>query len=403
MLTKSTIQSKAIEALTNDKRVVLQWATGVGKGYTAVKAIQQLKPAKVLIVVAETAHKKNWIDEFAKAGGVDEWATSITIECYASLKNYRDTSWDLIVFDEVHHLGSDIRIDIMGTLKAERVLALSATISDQELLYCLELTFGKFVYSKITIQEAVDNHLLPEPKIYLIPMQLDYMSKDQIIEESWGTNSKRITVECTMQESWKYRKAKKTLYPNMHLIISCSALEKYNYLTDQMDYWMKRYYATRNEAIKAKALQYGSQRKTLMGETKTSKVFQLLATLRDKRYICFCASIAQAELLGGDNAIHSKKFSNAEVINAFNRGKINNLFAVGMLQEGQNLNNIQAGIIIQLDGKERPFIQKFGRTMRAEDPVQYIFYYKNTQDEKWKNMVLEGIDRTYIKEYEIHN
>lgn len=403
MLTKSTIQSKAIDALTNDKRVVLQWATGVGKGYTAVKAIQQLKPAKILIVVAETAHKKNWIDEFAKAGGVDEWTTSITIECYASLKNYRDTSWDLIVFDEVHHLGSDIRIDIMGTLKAERVLALSATISDQELLYCLELTFGKFVYSKITIQEAVENHLLPEPKIYLIPMQLDYISKTEVIEESWGVSTKRVTVKCTMQESWKYRKAKKTLYPNMHLIISCSALEKYNYLTDQMDYWMKRYYVTKNEAIKAKALQYGSQRKILMGETKTSKVFHLLATLKDQRYICFCASISQAELLGGDNAIHSKKPSNAQVINNFNRGKINNLFAVGMLQEGQNLNNIQAGIIVQLDGKERPFIQKFGRAMRAEDPVQYIFYYKNTQDEKWKNMVLEGIDSTYIKEYEIHN
>ena len=58
---------------------------------------------------------------------------------------------------------------------------------------------------------------------------------------------------------------------------------------------------------------------------------------------------------------------------------INNIFAVGMLQEGQNLVNIEAGIIIQLDGKERSFIQKFGRSLRAEDPVQYIFYYKNTK------------------------
>ena len=31
-----------------------------------------------------------------------------------------------------------------------------------------------------------------------------------------------------------------------------------------------------------------------------------------------------------------------------------------MLTEGQNLKDIDAGIIIQLDGKERPFTQKHG-------------------------------------------
>ena len=41
--------------------------------------------------------------------------------------------------------------------------------------------------------------------------------------------------------------------------------------------------------------------------------------------------------------------------------------------------------------------------MRAEDPIQYIFYYRYTQDEKWMKNVLEGIDPNFIKEYEIHN
>ena len=141
-----------------------------------------------------------------------------------------------------------------------------------------------------------------------------------------------------------------------------------------------------------------------MGESKTEVVKKLLETLEGKKYICFCTNISQAEVLGGANAIHSeKKSSNQAIIDSFNEGNINSLFAVGMLQEGQNLKGIQAGVIVQLDGKERAFIQKFGRSMRAEDPIQYIFYYRYTQDEKWMKNVLEGIDQNFIKEYEIHN
>ena len=67
-----------------------------------------------------------------------------------------------------------------------------------------------------------------------------------------------------------------------------------------------------------------------------------------------------------------------------------------MLQEGQNLVDIQAGIIIQLDGEERTFVQRFGRSMRAEDPVQFIFYYKGTRDEEYLENALQDIDKQYI-------
>ena len=74
-----------------------------------------------------------------------------------------------------------------------------------------------------------------------------------------------------------------------------------------------------------------------------------------------------------------------------------------MLQEGQNLNDIEVGIIIQLDGQERSFIQKFGRSLRAEDPTQYIFYYKNTRDTEYLQNALEGIDESYIQELNYEN
>ncbi len=71
-----------------------------------------------------------------------------------------------------------------------------------------------------------------------------------------------------------------------------------------------------------------------------------------------------------------------------------------MLQEGQNLVDIEVGVIVQLDGQERAFIQKFGRSLRATDPVQFIFYYRGTRDEEYLENVLEGIDKDYVVEIE---
>ena len=87
-----------------------------------------------------------------------------------------------------------------------------------------------------------------------------------------------------------------------------------------------------------------------------------------------------------------------EIIDKFNNKEIDNLFAVGMLKEGMNLNDIQVGIIVQLDGQEISFIQKFGRTLRAESPIQYIIYYRGTRDEEYLNKALESINKDYIEE-----
>lgn len=396
-MTRNELQREAVETLLRDKRLILQWATSLGKGTMAVKAVDRIRPEKTLLVVAETAHKKNWKDEFIKFN-VGELFNSLTVECYASLKNYRDTSWDLIIFDEAHHLGSELRTDILESLKAERVLALSATLSDASLLSSLESTFGEFKFSKIDFQEAIDRGFLPQPKIFLIPLILDDSTRNQVVVEEWGRSEKRVKLECTYPQRWNYLKNKKTLYPNASLIIHCTALEKYCYLSAQFEFWKKRYFSLRNEAIKNKWLQYGLKRKVFLGSLKTGKARQLINSFGDKKFICFCTNVEQAIELGGENAIHYKNKETAEVISSFNEDERKALFAVGMLQEGQNLTNIEIGVIIQLDGKERPFIQKFGRSMRAEDPVQYIFYFRDTKDEEYLNNVMEGINKDYIKE-----
>lgn len=395
MLSREDLSKEALKLFKQNKNIILKWGTGLGKSCASIKIIEylrlfRLKP-KILLVVAERAHKSNWQKEF------DKWGSDysdITMECYASLKNYRDTNWDLIIFDEAHHLGSDLRLDIISSIKASHIILLSATLP-RNLIDNLTDIFGKFGMSAVTLNQAIESNVLPKPRIFLIPLKLDNSNKDQEIIEEWGKKEKRIEIKCAYYDRWTYLKNKR-LYPNVTLRISCTQKQKYDNLSDKFSYWKNFYLRTRQEYAKNLWLQAGSLRKKFLGECKTEYVKILLNQIKDKRYICFCSSIEQAELLGGANSIHSKKDNSLSIIEDFNSKKIDSLFAVGMLQEGQNLTNIEAGIIVQLDGQERAFIQKFGRSMRSEDPIQFIFYYKNTRDEEYLDSILDNIDEKFI-------
>ena len=401
-MTREELQIQSLALIKQSNRVALQWCTGLGKSKMAIDIANYLadkefeecrKPLSVLLVVAETAHKSNWKMEFDKWGLKTD---NIIMECYASLKKYKNSCWDLIIFDEAHHLGSDLRMSVLTELYAKNIILLSATLPDQVMQAVTEV-FGEFVTSKVTLKEAIEWGILPQPKVYLIPLTLDSTYPNCTIIEEWGKKEKRVTYKCKFHERWEYLR-NKNKYPNVTLEISCTQQQKYDYLSDQFEYWRNQFFRTRQEFIKNKWLQVGSKRKRFLGESKTDAIRLLLHKIQDKRFICFCTSIEQAELLGGKNAIHSKKNNSFDIINDFNTKKIDNLFAVGMLQEGQNLTDIEAGVIVQLDGQERAFVQKFGRSLRATDPIQFIFYYKDTRDIEYLENVLEGIDSEYITE-----
>ena len=400
-MNRAELQQQAMQLFLNNKNILLQWGTSVGKGYFGVKALSALKPNKTLLLVAETAHKQNWKGEFINQKQ-QNLLSNCTIACYASLKKFQNTEWDCIIMDECHHACSELRLNYLSTIKSKKVLALSATMK-QEHIAALESIFGDFKINKVNLQNAIDDDILPEPIIYLIPLELNKTINTEIIEESWGNKNKRVTVYCSFKEAWTYRKNKKK-FPNMNLVIACTQYQKYSYICEQFTYWQNYYMRNRNDRVKNMWLQWGSKRKVFLGSLKTAKVQSLVAKLeaKNKRFICFCTNIQQASLLGGENAVHSKVSDVEAKIEAFNNKKIDSLFCCQMLTEGQNLKDIEAGIIAQLDGNERSFVQKFGRVMRAKNPELYIFYYKGTRDEEFLNNAIQGIDSKFIVNYENH-
>ena len=120
---KNQIQLSAFKELLKYKRVILKWSTGSGKTMPAIHMLNHLfdnnKIPRVLIVVAEKAHKNNWKNEIKTfSDKAEQILDNITIICYASLKKYISTSWDFIVFDETHHLKSELRQSFVSTIKS---------------------------------------------------------------------------------------------------------------------------------------------------------------------------------------------------------------------------------------------------------------------------------------------
>lgn len=383
---KTALQEREFQALKDKHRVILRWATGCGKSKMAIDLVNNAPHGRVLFLVAERAHIKNWQEEFQK-WGLQE--ADVTIICYNSLHKQKGEHYDVIVFDEAHHVFTEKRLEILWSLKADYIYLLSATLSIGKIAE-IEDIYGKFIVSTVSLKEAISKEILPDPNVYLLPMELDNTKVNQEIKIGKGKNP--IVAP--------YKDIKKYMYKSTPSIIQCTEKQKYEYLTQRMEYYKGKYEMSGSQIYHNLWVNTGSQRKRFLGELKTDSVRKLIKSLSTrKRFICFCASVAQAETLSKTNTISSKRTSkfNQATIDAFNKKLINRLYAVGMANEGLNLNDIEIGIIVQLDGKERLFIQKFGRSLRAEDPVAYIFYYKDTQDEKYLNNALDKIDSKFIK------
>lgn len=425
--TRQVLQSEAVQRLLNNKRLIVEWGTGVGKSRVAINTLKLLADQgcnRFLLFVCETAHKDNWKKEFIEVLGKKEGMElfgKVTVECYNSIIKYNWTNWQCIVCDEAHHLRSDKRIAQLSTMQSKYMLCLSATLNENgdgdKLESALVETFGTFDRVSLTLQEAIDNDILSVPRIIVHVLQLEDISGTFTVDITWGFQKCAYERECAYEDFLYYYQQKNAKYPNMNLHVTCTAVQGYDMIEMMLDE-IKGKIKAANTAIEKsdsdeekkklnkkllylrnEALQYGSKRKLFLGRVKTRFASSLIRKhFADKKYVCFCSDVEQGKVLGGDNVIHSKKSKeNNAVINAFNAGEINSIYAIGMIQEGANLNGIETGLIVQLGGKERVFIQKFGRTMRSKNPVQHVIVIDKTQDVVFFEGSLKNIENMYLE------
>lgn len=364
---------------------LFELATGVGKSKLALDKIRQCheviadnpKGCSLLIVVPRNIHKKNWEEEIKKWWPDNNLIIDFTT--YVSFPKYKGT-WDYAIFDECHHLSERCREALCDFHIGHSVL-LSATIKDTLRDELLEV-FDELETLKVDTRKAIDDNILPDPKVYLVPLTL---KDDFPIESIWkNPNAKGQLINCCWKERWHYIKQKTN-----PVRIFCTEKQYIEDLNTSIEWWKRRYMQTRNEGVKAKWLRLCNDRLKYLSEKKNSYIRRILAKLGDTRTLTFCSSIEQTKALGS-HCINSKNQNSELTLDRFNEGKINHITACNMLNEGMNLVNCQVGIYANLNSSDTIVQQRTGRLLRHPNPLIIIPYYIGTREEELVAKMLEN-------------
>lgn len=369
-MTREEVSSLALSKIDKVKYMILELITGYGKTKVAIDLTNHIcdrvfnndeSPTTILILVAKTVHKQTWKNEIEKWGGIK--SDYVTIECYESLKNYENSYFDVVIADEMQHL-SDARLDVLESIHInEAFIGLSATIKRDMRDYFINCHKAEVI--KCDLKEAVEDEVLPEPTVYLIPLYLD-------------------TKVC----SYKVKKFGRNIITTQK--------GYYDSISSLIDWYKNKFFNSRNERIKNLWLSTAGKRLKWLSEQKEAIVLSLLDKFRNHKTLTFCSSIEQSERLGKYN-ITSKNKDSINNLEMFNLNKIKHITACNILNEGVNLTNCRVGIFCNLNSSEIVVKQRVGRILRHKSPVIIIPFYKDTREEELVNKMLEDYNPELIK------
>lgn len=350
---REDVQKKAVDLSGKYDYLLLEFATGVGKTLAAIKCLAAHCQGRFLWLVPQTPLIANAQRDFI-LHGYEDLLQKGDFACYQSLAKFEGMTYGMTIKDESHSGTSDLRIEGLQKITSQKIIALSATVS-QEVWDKLNL-LGNFYRYTVTLNQAIEWGILAEPVINVVSIDLD-------------TKTLRNKVKGKMLSDRDY----------------------YDYLCDSIDFWRAK-----NNDFKMKTL--GGERQRFLGKCKTELAKSIIKTFDNERFICFTSSVEQAKLLGGKQAVSSQRTAkqNKEIIDDFNAGGANALFCKNLLTEGVNLVNTKYGLIIQLGNKERFAIQAIGRTLRHDYPEVYILHVNNTVDDRFLKNSLSNINPKYV-------
>lgn len=367
------------------KYILAELPTSVGKTRVALDFMHEKEvEGNILIVIPRLVLIDNWKKEIIK-WGYEPYLSQITFTSYISLpKHTKGKRYDLVIFDECHHLSERAR-EAAEELISNYTLLLSATVN-RTLKKEIKMLFPQLECYKISMREAIDEDILPDPEVFLIPLELNNK-----VTETMVINPKaKKTTEVSFPYRFMARKDKNTKY-----VIKCTQQEYYSDLSAMVDFYKRNYFHTNNQAIYFRWQQKAKERLMWLSGLKNDVVLQLLEKLKDKRTLTFCNGIEQTEILG-KYCINSKNTESNSILEDFNNEKINHITACNILNEGANLTNCQIGIFVSINSSDTMRIQKLGRILRHKEPKIFILYYKGTREEELVQEMLENYNSELV-------
>ena len=365
MSKREEIQQEALDMAIANKRCGLGISMGVGKTLIGLQYIDyyqkaNMKKLRILVVAPKISIFDSWNTDAAKFGiSLD----NVEYTTYLSLHKKNPGHYDIVVLDECHSLLLS-HIAFLGQFTG-RILGLTGTPPrhHQSEKGKMVHQFCPMLYKYIT-DDAVSDDILNDYRIIVHKMPIS------------NINSLPVSIKSGMQFYTSERKS--------------------------YDYWTKRIVAAQSK--KQEQIASVMRMRVLMDfRTKETYVKKILADIEDK-CIVFCNTQDQADRIC-KHSYHSNNLESEQNLQDFKDGKISELSCVLQLNEGINIPELRAGIIMHAYGNERKSSQRLGRLLRlnpTETAYVHILCYKDTVDERWVAEALKDLDPRKIKYFDVN-
>jgi len=361
--TRDSIQADALKIGLQHKRCGLALSMGVGKTLIGLKYIDHLQgvntqKVRVLVVAPKLSIFDSWRND-AEKFNID--ISDVEFTTYLSLNKHNPQDFDALILDECHSL-LDSHLNFLGMFTG-RILGLTGTPPRYA-----ESEKGRMVNQfcpikfKYITDDAVDDDILNDYRIIVHKMSL--------------SNKNDIPVNLKNKS------------------FNTSEVKNYNY-------WTERVYESNGP--KQRQISSVMRMRAMMDfKTKENYAKKLLEDIEDK-CIVFCNTQEQADRVC-EFSYHSKNPDSEGNLDLFGNDHITKLSCVMQLNEGINIPNLRAGIIMHAYGNERKSNQRIGRLLRLnpdDTAIVHILCYKNTIDEKWVEEALKDLDQSKIKYFDV--
>jgi superfamily II DNA or RNA helicase len=383
----------------NGKKGIFAMATGTGKTITSLNCVlqeyQQDGSYQLLILVPTIALVEQWIDEIAQFDFKNVitvfsenllWrqqiskledkvnrgknANFVIISTYQSFTN-KDFQQVLphlpenmiLIADEAHNIGSELVRSVFRTLHIKRRIALSATpnrIYDEEGTTELESFFNDkppYVYN-FSMKKAIEEGRLME---YCYYPKIAYLNDEEMQEYAQITEQLLRLFDGATKQFKDSQKAKKLLMLRKRILHKADdKIRVFKEIISEIGQDKLKYcfvYVPEGKKMfdSDEAIIYSNSDNDLEADIYEETIIKkMLDTTKDIFPNTTCNTYT------GKNSKTERK----TILQGFENGQINVLFAMKCLDEGVDVPRAEYGIFASSTGNPRQFIQRRGRLLR---------------------------------------
>ena len=189
------VYKKMIRGLSSSNKILVEQATGTGKTYLMIKFLKDHAQGKRVLYISPTNAIQNYFLEKV-AGNLSDEDSNFDLQTvlYPSVKNVAKNEYDIIIIDEVHHVGGKEwgkAVDQLLTNNPDAVvIGMTATMERSDGVDITRWFDGKKPVSSLTLVDALQMGILESPD-YTIA-KVNFEDDEKFVEETTKTLKEKL-------------------------------------------------------------------------------------------------------------------------------------------------------------------------------------------------------------------